>query len=1001
MGLQLIVYMIANSLFLPLAACLGATALAAWTGIPRIKQSISNTRLGWLVALGPLAAFLWIISQVSQTFDGGRVIQEIHWMPSLGIRAVLYLDGLSALFALLVTGIGTLVIIYTGYYLKEDREAWKFLVYMMSFMTSMLGLVLAGDVITLFVFWEGTSITSFLLIGFKYKYADARRSAFKALFITGGGGIALLAGLLMVSSVSSSFEFADILASGDLLRGSPLYQAMLGLIVLGAFTKSAQVPFHIWLPDAMSAPTPASAYLHSATMVKAGIYLMARMNPALGLTDTWFWMLSLAGMATMLVGAYLGLKQNDLKALLAYSTVSQLGALMMLIGQDSEIAFKALVVGLLAHALYKSALFMIAGIVDHETGTRDLRRLGGIRRAMPVTFLVAAIASLSMGGLPPLFGFLAKETLLATTTHPGVPPIIEIIFPAAVVISGALILVQAGTLLVDTFLGPKRDSSLNPHEPPLGMLLAPILPATLSLALGVLPEPRSLAALLAAGAQAALGAPVQVSLALWTGINVPLLLSIVAIMLGTSVFAFRVRIRRLVMQTADALTFNILYQGTLRGIDQAAYWVTRVQNGKLRLYLATMLLGIGVLMAAFAALPSIPEPVGIRLSPDLFASELALLRLFAMLLIVISAAASIVLQRDLPAILALGVSGLAVAVLMVLEPAPDVALVQVVVDILLTIILVLLLTRLPRPQRQRAAEFTFRQSRPGLLRDGLIAISSAFVMTVLVYSMLVSRPRESLLTPYFEENAQVLAGATDIVGAIIISFRAFDTLIEVAVFGMGGIGVYTLLRYASRKAGDKDEPILHEPARHVGTFGIGGALVSPFVRWLAYMILPLTLVVAITHIFYGHDQPGDGFTAGIMISLAVGLWYVVFGYRETKRRLVWLKSTQLIGTGLLLVLIGALISSFVNGSFFTQVNLTDYLHIPLPRGFYLNTGLLFELAICIIVLGSASLVIDTLGRPKDADRESQQQMRAISFLERQGIVTRDEDLGDLPDPSTD
>jgi NADH:ubiquinone oxidoreductase subunit 5 (subunit L)/multisubunit Na+/H+ antiporter MnhA subunit len=233
----------------------------------------------------------------------------------------------------------------------------------------------------------------------------------------------------MVSSVSGSFEFADILASGDTLRHSPLYLAMSGLIVLGAFTKSAQAPFHIWLPDAMSAPTPASAYLHSATMVKAGIYLMARMNPALGLTDTWFWILSLAGMATMLIGAYLGLKQNDLKALLAYSTVSQLGALMMLIGQDSEIAFKALVVGLLAHALYKSALFMIAGIVDHETGTRDLRRLGGIRRAMPVTFLVASIASLSMGGLPPLFGFLAKETLLATTTHPGVPPIIEIHLP--------------------------------------------------------------------------------------------------------------------------------------------------------------------------------------------------------------------------------------------------------------------------------------------------------------------------------------------------------------------------------------------------------------------------------------------------------------------------------------------------------------------------------------------------------------------------------------------
>ena len=915
-------------------------------------------------------------------------------MPSLGISAALYLDGLSALFALMVTGIGSLVVIYTGYYLKKDPDTWKFLAYTLLFMTSMLGLVLAGDVITLFVFWEGTSITSFLLIGFKYKDPSARKSAFKALFITGGGGIALLAGLLMVSIVSGSFAFTDILVSGDVLRESPLYLVMLGLLILGSFTKSAQIPFHIWLPDAMSAPTPASAYLHSATMVKAGIYLMARFNPALGLTDAWFWMLSLAGMTTMLTGAFLGLKQNDLKALLAYSTVSQLGVLMMLIGQDSEIAFKALVVGLLAHALYKSALFMIAGIVDHETGTRDLRRLGGIRKAMPLTFLVAFIAALSMGGLPPLFGFLAKETLLATTTHPGVPNIIEILFPASVVISGALILVQAGLLLVDTFMGKQRDQSVHAHEAPLGMILAPLLPALFSLALGILPEPRALAALLAAAAQAAFGETVKVSLALWTGINVPLLLSIVAISLGGSIFLLRERVRQRIMEWGNQLTFNRLFQVTLASIDRMAGWVTLVQNGKLRLYLAIMLAGMGGLILWFKALPPFVPPRGIVLSADIFASELMLLRFFALLLVTITAAASVFLRRDLPAILALGVSGLAVAVLMVLEPAPDVALVQVVVDILLTIIMVLLLTRLPRPQRQRAAEFTFKQSRPGLVRDGLIALGSGIVMTMLVFSMLTSRPRQSLVTPYYEDNAKALAGATDIVGAIIISFRAFDTLIEIAVFGMGGVGVYTLLRYASKKAGDKEEDTLSDPSTQLTTLGIGGQHVSPFVRLLAYVILPLSLAVSITHILYGHDQPGDGFTAGIMISLAVGLWYVVFGYQYTKRRLVWLRSTHLIGAGLLLVLSGAMISTLVNGAFFSQVSLTDYVNLPLPRGFYLNTGLLFELAICLTVLGSASLVIDTLGRPKDTDRESAQQVEAITLLEKKGLVTCDEEVVD-------
>jgi NADH:ubiquinone oxidoreductase subunit 5 (subunit L)/multisubunit Na+/H+ antiporter MnhA subunit len=381
----------------------------------------------------------------------------------------------------------------------------------------MLGLVMAGDVLTLFIFWEATSIISFLLVAYKYKDETARRGAFKALFITGGGGIALLIGLLFVSQVCGSTSFTTILASGDLLRHSTLYPVILGLVALGGFTKSAQFPFHIWLPDAMSAPTPASAYLHSATMVKAGIYLMARLNPVLGQTEIWFWLLTLVGMATMLTGAYLGLKQNDLKALLAYSTISQLGLLMMMIGQDIEIAFKALIIGILAHALYKSALFMVAGIVDHQTGTRDLRRLGGLRRSMPYTFGVGAIAALSMAGLPPLFGFLAKETLLATTFHPSLPNMVAWIFTLASIVTGALMFTLAIMLLWDTFMGEPRDPAVCGHEAPKAMVLAPAIPAILSLILAQLPGPKVEAALLANAARAAHGFKVKVSLALWTG----------------------------------------------------------------------------------------------------------------------------------------------------------------------------------------------------------------------------------------------------------------------------------------------------------------------------------------------------------------------------------------------------------------------------------------------------------------------------------------------------
>ena len=307
---------------------------------------------------------------------------------------------LSALFALLVTGIGVLVVIYAGGYFREDQTAWRFFVYLFLFMFAMLGLVLAGDLISLFIFWEVTSITSYLLVAYKTKDAKARQGAFQALLITAGGGVALLLGFLAIGAVVGSVDLAAVLGSGDALRESDIYLAILVLIALGAFTKSAQFPFHFWLPGAMSAPTPASAYLHSATMVKAGIYLLARLNPALGFTDAWFWLFSIVGLFTMLLGAYLGLKQNDLKALLAYSTISQLGVLVMLVGQDTSVAFKALVIGVVAHALYKSALFLVVGLVDLQTGTRDLRRLGGLWNAMPAVFCGRLCRGAFYGGPP-------------------------------------------------------------------------------------------------------------------------------------------------------------------------------------------------------------------------------------------------------------------------------------------------------------------------------------------------------------------------------------------------------------------------------------------------------------------------------------------------------------------------------------------------------------------------------------------------------------------------
>lgn len=976
-------------LILPLVLLFVASGIALSFRHPSLNERISIPGICWLLALAPLSAFVIYFILAARITTGDVLQFQLPWLPSVDISLSLYFDNWSALFGMMVSGIGALILIYTGYYFKGDETAWRFLTFMLLFMMSMLGIATAGDLITLFIFWEGTSITSYLLIGHKYKDPDARRGAFKALFITGGGGIALLAGLLFLGQINNTYQIAEILSNGDFIRAHPYYPAIFSLIAIGAFTKSAQFPAHIWLPQAMTAPAPASAFLHSATMVKAGIFLLARFNPALGYTDLWFWVLSLVGLFTMLTGAYLGLKQNDLKALLAYSTISQLGVLVMLIGQDTEIAFKALVIGLLAHALYKSALFLIAGIVDHETGTRDIRRLGGLRNIMPLTFAISAFAALSMAGLPPLFGFLAKETLLATIAHPSIPPIVDIIFPIAAVVAGAFLIGQAGLLISETFLGKPKDPAIHGHEPPLLMLVAPFVPALISLAIGILPEPEFLAAFLANAAGAAYGAPVYVSLALWTGINVPLMLSIVAISIGTAIFVYRRPIRQFQERLAPSIDWNIAYDAAIKLIDTGAFWATRLQYGKLRTYLSIIMGSMVILVAGISTV--IFQTTGIDLQgldlsiPPLDLTSLpTTLSFFTLLLAAGAALATVLLHRDLFAIMALGAMGLSVAVIMVLEPAPDVALVQIVVDLMAVVILILALTRIPRQQRVSAWEFTFKQSQLGLIRDGVIATISGGMVAFLTFIALTTRPRVSIATPFYEANAQVLTGAKDIVGAIIVDFRAIDTLIEIAVFSMAGLGIYTLLRYAAKNVGDSGDQLSERPmpaSRIPGTFGIGGQRTSSFIHALAYLMLPIALITAITHIMYGHDQPGDGFTAGVILGLVIGLWYVVFGYEETRRRLSWFKGGPLVATGILLAITNAVVATWMNGAFLSNVNYGALLGIPLPDGFYFSTSFVFELSICLSVLGGTAYIMNTLGHPGQVDLESAATLEEIKKIE--------------------
>ncbi len=964
--------MVIVSLLIIFAAALAAAVF----GLPAFNRRLSITRLCWVLALAPLAAFILLASRVPEANAGAVFIWQWEWLPTLGLSLGFYVDDLSLFFGLLITFIGTLVIVYTGQYFKGDRGAWRFLTYLLLFMVSMLGIVMAGDVLTLFIFWEGTSILSFLLVAYKSDSKAARQGAFRALLITGGGGIALLIGALFLSYVTGGTDYTTILSSGDVLRSSEFYTVILVLIALGAFTKSAQFPFHFWLPGAMSAPTPASAYLHSATMVKAGIYLLARLNPALGFTESWFWLLTITGGITMVTGAYLGLKQNDLKGLLAYSTISQLGILVMLIGQDIAIAYKALVVGILAHALYKSALFLVAGIVDHETGTRDMRRLGGLAKVMPFTFIAALLAALSMAGLPPMFGFLAKETLLATTmgVHPSLTPFAAELIRWSAVVAGALMLAQAGLLIWETFLGKAKDPTVQGHEAPIPMWLAPAIPAALSIILAIIPGPKEEAMLLSGAAQAAYGEPVKVSFVLFHGLTVELLLSIVAISLGTLLFVYRRQVRAWQVRTLPTLSLNTVYLKLVEAIDLAAEWATRLQQGKLRIYLMTMISATILLVTGLAIRqgPLFIEPftaLDLQLN-----SSLPLLRLLALVVTTGAAAATVVLKRDFSAILALGALGLAMALLYVLEPAPDVALVQIVVDILSLVILVLALTRLPRSQRRRAQDLSSagESSRSALIWNGVIAGGLGLLVAAITLFALSNRPRESIVSPYYAEQAKIATGATDIVGAIVVDFRALDTLLEITVFSLAGLGIYTLLYHAARKHGDqtpaedaRERERIQDSPYH--TRGIGGGRASPLIRSTTFVALPLSMMLAATHIMYGHDQPGDGFTAGVIVSLSVGLWYVVFGYEETRKRLPWLKASTFIGTGILLAIMTGIVAAFVTGSILGNVDFTAGWAF-MPKGFHISSSFLIEVAICLTVLGGATHMLNTLGHPGEVER---------------------------------
>ncbi|MEM6826188.1 MAG: putative monovalent cation/H+ antiporter subunit A [Pseudomonadota bacterium] len=739
-----------------------------------------------MIGLAPVALsaglFIWFFSFIEPISDGQTLRLAWEWVPSLGISLSFLVDGLSLTFALLISGIGALVFLYSNTYLAGHPHFARFALFLTSFMLAMLGLVLADNLIALFVFWELTTITSYLLIGFGHATANGRRSALQALFVTGAGALALLAGFILLGFTAGSFELSVILSQGDALKDHALYLPILILILAGTFTKSAQFPFHFWLPNAMAAPTPVSAFLHSATMVKAGVYLMARMHPAMSGTDVWLWTLTIAGAITAVFASVLALRQTDLKQALAYTTLMALGTLTLFLGNESGYAMTAFATFLIVHSLYKAALFLIVGCVDYGTGTRDAEILGGLVRAMPVTALAAGLAALSMAGFPPFLGFIGKELKYAGALAVGSEPLLV---AAALVLANSLMLAVAGIVAFRPFWRPARgETPRAPQEAPWAMLAGPVVLAVFGALFGLRPDLLQ-ASLIDPTVASLLGSTEDAKeLKLWAGVNLPLILSVVTVGLGLVFYLGHVPLRERLARTVGALpSFDRGWDAFLMGLKAFAAWQTRlIQTGVLRQYIfatfTTVLVAVGGTMLARGALPG---------APDL--SDVSWKNVALMLLIVVGAVLSAVTSSRIAAMAALGVVGIGVAMIFIVFGAPDVAITQLLVETLVVVLVAVALLRLPLLDPLGA-----RDKRP---LDAILACFVGLVTTLTLLAVLET-PLDRRLTDYFEATSWPDAFGRNIVNVILVDFRALDTFGEIAVVVIAALSAYALLRTTTK-----------------------------------------------------------------------------------------------------------------------------------------------------------------------------------------------------------
>jgi multicomponent K+:H+ antiporter subunit A len=909
--------------------------------IPFVVGRRGHTATAWSAGLVTLSAFsLLVVVHAPAVFAGDVELARISWAPSLGLDLAFRMDGLAFLFCGLVLGIGLLVILYARYYLSKAEHYSRFYAFLLLFMGAMLGVVTAEHMVGLVVFWEMTSLSSFLLVGFKSDSADARRGARRALAVTGFGGLCLLGGVLVVGQMVGSYELTDWIARRELVVSHPWYPTALVLVLLGIFTKSAQMPFHFWLPGAMSAPTPASAYLHSATMVKAGVFLLARLWPVLGETELWFFLVMPVGLTTMVVASYFALFQHDIKGLLAYSTISHLGLITALFGISAPLAVVAGILHIINHAAFKASLFMAAGIVDHEVGSRDMRKLGGLRKYMPVTALLATIASGAMAGVPLLNGFLSKEMFFTETV--GLARLGELAWvpPAAATLGGLFSVAYSVRFVWDVFYAePRHRPAHPPHAPPRLMevpLMVLVVPCIL---IGVLPA-LVVGGLLDVAAASVLGpAMPEVHLALFHGFNLPLMMSALAFTGGGLVFAWR---KRLLDWHGDGIRVpraTLAYNQFFGRIIQVGRVITQeLHNHSLTRYILVLLVALVVVGASpYFADDLVPSPV--RPMSDLEVAPVA----FCLLLVFGAICTVVFHRRRLWALVFMGSAGLASVLLFADYSAPDLALTQISVEFGTTVLILLALYFLPWRSPKESAPAT-RWLHAG------VATACGVGIAALLFGVL-TRPLETI-SDFYVATSLEYGGGTNIVNVILVDFRGFDTLGEITVLGIAALSITGLLAGFRAKRPSVDEGgRTWSPDRHPHLLAI-----------MARPLLSLVLLVAVFVFFRGHNLPGGGFIAALMTAVALILQFLAGGYDFARPRLR-LDFYLMTAIGLGLALLTGVAPLLFDQPFLTST--FGHFHVPLIGEVELASAMGFDLGVYLTVIGVIMIIAIRLGRIGD------------------------------------